>query len=607
MGNIKPYQDKTRIENAFITSFSYTDTLESLNVTGWTQGGVRCYWSGTQDKYASERGTEPFHFINYGEFSVQTALTLHNGEKINILKIPFYDSDHAVQFYILIRAVCTGSVSSHSWHGGGNTIPMFISGGISLDGENIINDDITDVSYPPIFFSWSGTMYSYTDYPSDDDNFQFASTTGKHDGHDIISLALHAQYDYNPYNPNHYSTNFSGFSVFYDLNDLTEKFGASMETFEFSDSLGEIAELPTEYGGGSFDFSSDEITIPDVPTVGVSTSGCVNVYEISSDELNGFINELFPPFNGITPGTLQPPNDVVDALVNIADCFYNFISNVFPLAEMWINKGLIDFVLDCHMIPCTPSVGGDENICVSWKTFTQTASRVTSDYIDVDCGTLNIRECFGNMADYLTHAQLFLPFIGFVPLEPEFFQNAVVGIKYRFNVIDGSFMAYIYSTTDKSKPNQTLSNSVIAQYSGSSCVHLPITATNYANIFSGLMQGSLSIATGAASGGVGGLASTAQSIGQMLEMRPELAGNNSYSASSSFLSVRKPYILIARPAYYLSKSYVQESGVPNCTRVVLGNISGYTECLNPVLDGFISLDDDEKTELKQILESGFYM
>ena len=189
--------------------------------------------------------------------------------------------------------------------------------------------------------------------------------------------------------------------------------------------------IPDDYNP-HIDDTSDLISIPSSPTIGVSNAGWVHVYSPSTGTLVNFGEWLFP--NPELPSSADP-TEIVNYLL--------------LLCQTISNSRLIDYILDCHIIPVSPTTSASQDIQVGGRTATGiTAPIVASDYIDVSCGSLNIQEYFAGFQDYLyTKSKLYLPFVGFVDMIPEYWQSGVISVDYKFNVIDGSFMCYIRSNS----------------------------------------------------------------------------------------------------------------------------------------------------------------
>ena len=347
------------------------------------------------------------------------------------------------------------------------------------------------------------------------------------------------------------------------------------------------------YGGGSFDDSSDAFGLPSLPSLGVSEVGFVNVYNPTKNEMLGFADELFPDYEKPTPSQKEGLDGVVENLANV--------TNVIGfLTDSYINKGLIDFVIDCHIVPVTPTTTSSTGLKVGFKTFEYNPKKVVRDYVEFDCGSLAIPEYYQNFLDYMgTRAKLYCPFIGFVDVKPEWFQSGVLQLIYHFNVIDGSCIAFLIGTSSKSN----LKNTVVATFGGNCCVHMPITGLNYSSMITGIVAGGASIIGSAANKDLGGMA---RGVTEMLSAKPSLEQSNGYNAGMSYMCYRQPYLLIERPVASFSKNYPHEEGLPLNVTKKLSSVSGFTTCEAPVLDGLRALDE-EKEMIRAALAEGIIL
>lgn len=404
------------------------------------------------------------------------------------------------------------------------------------------------------------------------------------------------------------NTEYVGVSMYYDGAPYTYRDGIYFDIAEWADYVGDViveetspdygeASGPGGYDGGTFDDSSDTIGVPAMPSIGVSSIGFVNVYNPSSGALAQLGEDLFPDFTPITPYS-PTGNTVIDAITDVAEALANIASNIPNAIEMFNNSQLINYIIDCHIIPVAPSVGSSQSIKIGYKTMNQSAPKVSSDYVDVDCGSLNIGEYYRNFIDYgpYTQAKLFLPFVGFVPIEPELFQSGTLKVVYRFNVIDGSFMAFVLSTSSKSK----LTNTVIGQWGGNACVHVPITGINYSNMVSGIAAG---VSATVAEIGKGSLVGAADAALNTAAAAPALQSSNGYNATTSFLSVRTPYLMIERSVSHYSKDYGHEQGYPSEITADWSKLSGYTESDAIHLEG-LGATEEEMKEIASLLAAG---
>ena len=387
--------------------------------------------------------------------------------------------------------------------------------------------------------------------------------------------------------------------------------GGEIPGKETSPEFGNASEPGGGYnegsGHGTFDDSSDIIGIDAKPSVGVTTMGFVNVYKITQGQLQQLGEKLFPHFLPAEilddPQQLTTPEvltmmikTLYGALISPAGTTVKLADNL-GIIDILMNGKLIDYVIDCHAIPTSISDSTVEGLKVGYRQFNDLqVAKATEDYVDVDCGSLNIGEYFANFLDFSNvSCNLWLPFVGFVPIDSEYWNGGTLHVVYRFNIVDGSFQAKVLATSSKSK----LTESIIGQYGGVACVHYPITGLQYSNVVAGLVNGSINAVTSGSMGDIGGVAT---SLANMAMLKPDNPMSNGYNASSSFLSHRTPYLVIKRPTPQFSVQYPKEMGLPLNVTLPLSSVSGFTVIDNPILN--IDCSDEEYNEIISLLKSG---
>ena len=369
----------------------------------------------------------------------------------------------------------------------------------------------------------------------------------------------------------YYSGDFSDYDNSITPYDVNFFGPTALNKKSFFDEIGKPEEIPdypdSEPDGneGIEDDPTEPTGEPDLPDIGISSIGLVNVYKVTTEELNGFADDLFPTFDLPEPTTNTGLDGVVDNLYNVADTIAKF-------GQSFINNGLINYVLDCHIVPCLPSIADKTNIKVGFKSFTQQANKVVSDYVEINCGTVNVVSVYKNFLDYVgVRIKLYLPFIGFVDVNPTWCMGGTLKVKYHFNIIDGSCVAFVIG----SSPKANFSNTVVATYGGNCCVHVPITGINYSSMISGVV-GTVSKADSSASG----ISSAVSDALNLVSSKPNLQSSNGYNSGMGFLSYRRPYILVERPVASISKKYPSEKGLPCNITYKLESLKGFTVCEN---------------------------
>ena len=332
----------------------------------------------------------------------------------------------------------------------------------------------------------------------------------------------------------------------------------------------------------SFDNTSDTVSVPAVPTTELVNMGFYHIYKMSASSLNNLATFVFG----------EEPDGVLDTLLSIG-------KNMF-------RSRMVDYIVSCHTIPVDPSVNatglmtvklGGRNLSDGSTSVSGVA--VTSDYVDFDCGSISLPEYYENFADFLENCKLYLPFIGFVPARPEWFKNTSLGVKYRFNVIDGSCVAFVLSTGRYVNGNNS-GGTIVGQYSGTASIRFPVTGLSFAGMATGVVGAVGGMATAV---GAGSLLGVAGSAVNMAQARPDIAQSNGYNACAAMMGVRRPYLYIERPVSSYARNYQHELGIPSNIYGSLGSCVGFVSMVNVHLDG-IDLTEAEKNELQSLLSSG---
>lgn len=130
-------------------------------------------------------------------------------------------------------------------------------------------------------------------------------------------------------------------------------------------------------------------------------------------------------------------------------------------------------IMSLIIVPVTPDTSGLRNLKLGrWDTGIGMPP-VTNQFTTVDCGELFIQPYYNTFLDYQpnTSIDIYLPFIGSRPLDPDVVTGRTVGVKYMFDVVTGFCVAFI-----------TVDGSVYYTFNGQSSITLPITQLTHANV-----------------------------------------------------------------------------------------------------------------------------
>lgn len=259
-------------------------------------------------------------------------------------------------------------------------------------------------------------------------------------------------------------------------------------------------------------------------------------------------------------------------------------------------------IIGVHKVYASPSISGRSNIKVGYLDSGVAANVVGSQYTTINCGTVKLREYFGNVFDYSPHTKvsLFLPFIGVVDLDVGEVMRSDISVVYHVDIFSGACLAEVRVIRDGG------SGGVLYTYSGDAAVRYPLSSGSYMGIVSGVLSvvggvagtiasgGSLAPALLGGAAGVGGAHTSVQHSG-------------SISGNAGAMGGKKPYLIIRRPQTALAENFEHYSGAGANEKVTVSSMTGYFK-LEDVRN--VSIKGATDTEIKEIisaLEEGVLM
>ena len=157
-------------------------------------------------------------------------------------------------------------------------------------------------------------------------------------------------------------------------------------------------------------------------------------------------------------------------------------------------------------------IGGTDSVVVGLVNTKVNMDYLITQWIDVDCGSIDVDEIWGAYIDYdpYTKLEIYLPYCGVHPLRVDDFMSGTISLKYRIDLLSGACVALIKAT----KPNSGTDDldSVVYQFMGNCATQIPVTASQFADAVRSTMSLAASIGTMVATG-VGGAAAAASKTG----------------------------------------------------------------------------------------------
>ena len=344
----------------------------------------------------------------------------------------------------------------------------------------------------------------------------------------------------------------------------------------YFETLPEYDEDPYSQGGnsgegggtGTFSGTGDSIEFPNLPTLSAVSTGFITLF-----------------------------NPSISQMQSLATYMWSDVFDIGLYKTLFADP--MDCILGCSIVPVAVPNGGTKTVNVGNVSTGISMTVAASQYVEVDCGTLNVEEYWGSYLDYdpYTKAEIYLPYCGTHALQVDDIMGKAVHVKYHVDILSGACCAYV-------KCGSSVMYSFVGQCSSS----IPISANDWTNVVNGALTiaasvGSL-IATGGASApmAVGAAAAVTGTIyGGGIKQNVEKSG--SMGGTGGMLAVQTPYLILTRPRQALPKKQNTYTGYPSFITTKLEDLKGYTEIDSIRITG-VPATDAELNELESILKSG---
>lgn len=263
----------------------------------------------------------------------------------------------------------------------------------------------------------------------------------------------------------------------------------------------------------------------------------------------------------------------------------------------------MDALISLALFPVTPPTDGTHSIALGYIDSGVSAPRVSDQFMTVQTSGLVVPHKYNSYLDYApyTRAEIFLPFIGFCPLNINDIMGKSVDVTYNIDLLSGVCTAIVHANTQS-----------LYSYSGNMAMFLPLSAGNWARMLTpifGMVGGVTSMAAGI--GGVMGgaplLSSTsiavrgAESIGNLDGNSVSRSGG--ISGNAGIMGDYQPFIVVTRPINDKPTTYDNNIGQTYNKSAQLGTLSGFTIVEEAHIEG-INATDAEKQEIESLLKEG---
>lgn len=320
---------------------------------------------------------------------------------------------------------------------------------------------------------------------------------------------------------------------------------------------------PSEPGGGDGDGEDpydpgDDIDIPDDPPFSIADCGLMNVYIPSNVQLNLLAGYLWS-------------NNFITSLVK----------------DLYADP--MDVILSLGVLPFNITAGGTTTIKVGDRDSQVSSNYPRDKYYTLDCGSVILRTTIGAYIDYApyTKGDIFIPFVGMVPLDIDAFMGHTIGLKYKVEICTGTAVAFL---TRDGKVWQTFACNLLTP--------IPLSSANYSQMWQTVVGATAALAGAGAVGAAGmgaaaaageaaegaqaistqsgNAAKAASGIMSAAATKPTIQKTNNVSVLAGIMANKKPFIQLHRPNLMIPTNQKDLQGYPSYIESTLSSLQGYT-------------------------------
>lgn len=371
----------------------------------------------------------------------------------------------------------------------------------------------------------------------------------------------------------------------------------TMETDPYDESV-----EPSEPGGGDPTedmYDSDDIDEPDDPEISAVSTGFISLWSPTEQQMLS-----------------------LSAFMWNAD---------FLTIDFWkkLIANPLDLIYGLNIVPMDLGdyIDGTGNVVVGLIDTHIQMNHLSTQWITVDCGSVNIEEAWGAYLDYdpFTKLEIYLPFCGTHPLKMDDFMPGSIHLTYKIDLVTGTCVALIKST--KSAKHDDTLNSIVYQFMGNCATQVPVTAAQYSDAVRSAISIAASIGSMVAVGAGGAAAAKAADTGKgligvktvgaelnqaaslvenVMNLKPSIEKSGAIGSSGSLLAVRTPYLIFTRPRMARPQNQNVYTGYPSFITRTLGDLNGWTKVQAIHLEN-IPCTSEEMAEIDTLLQTGVIM
>lgn len=333
---------------------------------------------------------------------------------------------------------------------------------------------------------------------------------------------------------------------------------------------------------------------PDDPYPGIEDSGPSGPAEGAGiPETAGIDIPPLPSVSILDTGFINLFNPTLAQVRSLADYMWSAGFDLATFKKLFADP--MECILGFNLVPVDVPSGSPATIMVGNIATTVSMNVATSQWVELDCGSVDIDKAYGNYLDYAPYSKfsLYLPYIGTVELSTDDLVGRTLRLVYHVDVLGCSCVAYLKCGPD-----------VLYQFTGSCGYSVPLTGQNFREMVGAVIDMAVNLggvmAGGNAVSGVGAIAK------DVMNLKPTIHRSGSIGASAGIMGVQVPYLIMELPRACKPAKQYHYLGYPSFTTVNLGELSGRQDFESVILDG-IPCTEEEREMIAASCAGGIYL
>ena len=352
-----------------------------------------------------------------------------------------------------------------------------------------------------------------------------------------------------------------------------------------------------------------------INTPGTTTDDIENPYGYEGNSTTGGGHGKFGDIDGIE-ATEVPDLPTINAASLGLITLYNPTASVINSLAQFLWSGMFDpasfkklfadpmgCLIGLSIVPAIPTTGGSKNIRFGSVDTGINCSYLSSNYCNVDCGSLSVDEYVGSFLDYDPYCKIsiYLPYCGFHTLSADDLVGGSINVQYNIDVLSGNCIAFIAHSE----------KGVLYSFSGTCLTNVPLTGQSFSGALEAYYTGLAGVA-GSALGALGtggaGLVATAgnaasAAMNTMFNSKPDFQRSGSTGGAAGIMGVQTPFLVIERPRFSVPNQVQKYVGQTSNISMYLGNCKGFTMVEYIHLHGVTGTSEEVK-EIEALLKEG---